>query len=381
MWEVLEAGIYMRIARKESPDVYRALVAELSRTIIPASIMGITFLVVGSYALWLGDNESVKFVTIVGGGGSVAKIITILLQLHRLRLSHELPGLGESKCWEMAHAIMTLIVSSSVSGMASLLFLSTYTPLHLLATALLFGYCAGVSTRLAPRPLIASTAIVIATVPAILYTLMTHDPSHSIVGLIFLLFLFGGIHSVMYIHHNSVRNISMRLDMEVLARNDPLTGLANRLGLREAFRQTLLSTKSIAIHCLDLDGFKAVNDNYGHAAGDMLLNIVAARLKNIVPEGATVARIGGDEFVVLQKIIHEEDESEQLRQLIDESLQMPFELPGVTVYMSASVGTTSCESISADLDFLLSIADRKLYICKRSRDHRELKFTNNRNVN
>lgn len=162
----------------------------------------------------------------------------------------------------------------------------------------------------------------------------------------------------------------MRLDMEVLARNDPLTGLANRLGLREAFRRTVMNTRLVAIHCLDLDGFKFVNDNHGHTAGDRVLSIAAERLKRIVPEGGTVARIGGDEFVVLQHIVHDVEESEYLRKLIDTSLQLPFELPGVTVHLSGSVGTASCESLTADLDDMINAADEMLYCCKRNR-HRE----------
>ena len=369
MFEGTEEGIFMRLIRKESPDVYRALVAELSRTLIPTSMMGITILVIGGYAFWNLVSIPVALATLMGGAGSVAKVMTILLQTHKLSLSSELPGLEESRRWELAHTIMTITVSSSVSGLASLMFLSAYTQLDLLATALLFGYCAGVSTRLAPRPVIASAAMVIATVPAIIFTFMTGETSHRIVAIIFVFFLLGGIHSVMYIHHNSVRNISMRLDMEVLARNDPLTGLANRLGLREAFRRTALNTRLLAIHCLDLDGFKDVNDNHGHASGDRVLNIVADRLKRIVPEGSTVARIGGDEFVVLQHIFHHVEEADELRNLLDTSLQLPFELPGVTVSMSGSVGTASSESLTADLDVMLSAADEMLYSCKRVRHH------------
>ncbi len=162
----------MRLIRKESPDVYRALVAELSRTLIPTSMMGITLLIIGSYAFWIQGSIPILLGTLMGGAGSIAKVIIILLQMHRLRLSSELPGLDKSKRWELAHTVMTVTVSSSVSLLSSLMFLSTHTQLHLLATALLFGYCAGVSTRLAPRPVIASTAMVIATIPAIIGTFM-----------------------------------------------------------------------------------------------------------------------------------------------------------------------------------------------------------------
>lgn len=358
--------MYVRFIRKDPPDVYRALVAELSRTLIPTSIMGMTIVLIGAYAFSLRNIDTLLFLTIMGGGGSVGKVFVILLQLRRNSFD-ELPGLGESRHWELAHITMTTVVSSSVGGLASLMFLSTFSELHLLATALLFGYCAGVSTRLAPRPLIASTAMIIAAVPTIICSYAVGSVSQRIVAVIFLLFLSGGIHSVIYIHRNSVRNISLRLDMERLARNDPLTGLANRLGLREAFRHILFTAGKITIHCLDLDGFKGVNDRYGHATGDEVLITVANRINRIVPEGTTVARIGGDEFVVLQKILHDEDESELLRELLNENLRLPFELSCATVHLSCSIGSASSCTSSADLDALLRAADDRLYESKRLR--------------
>lgn len=358
--------MYVRFFRQDPPDVYRALVAELSRTLIPTSIMGMTIVLIGAYAFSLRNIDTLLFLTIMGGGGSVGKVFVILLQLRRNSFD-ELPGLGESRHWELAHITMTTVVSSSVGGLASLMFLSTFSELHLLATALLFGYCAGVSTRLAPRPLIASTAMIIAAVPTIICSYAVGSVSQRIVAVIFLLFLSGGIHSVIYIHRNSVRNISLRLDMERLARNDPLTGLANRLGLREAFRHILFTAGKITIHCLDLDGFKGVNDRYGHATGDEVLITVANRINRIVPEGTTVARIGGDEFVVLQKILHDEDESELLRELLNENLRLPFELSCATVHLSCSIGSASSCTSSADLDALLRAADDRLYESKRLR--------------
>ncbi|MBZ6721251.1 GGDEF domain-containing protein [Klebsiella variicola] len=363
-------GISVRFISKESPDVYRALVAELSRTLIPTSMTGITFLAIGGYAFSLWGSDGLLFLTLIGGLASIAKVIVVFLQLRRSRISHEPPGWEESKNWELAHIIVTAVVSSSVGGLASLMFLATFSELHLLATVLIFGYCTGVFTRLAPRPWIASTAMTIAGVPAIICVYAVGDVSHRIVAVIFFFFLLSGIHSVIYIHRNSVRHISMRLDMEMLARNDPLTGLANRLGLREAFRRALFSAEKLAVHCLDLDGFKEVNDQYGHAAGDEVLMSVANRLNQIVPPGATVARIGGDEFVVLQKILHDESESDSLRELLRQNLRLPFALSCATVSLSGSVGTAISNMDSAELDALLRAADDKLYQSKRLRYQR-----------
>lgn len=357
----------LRFIRKDPIHVYRSLVAELSGTLVPTSMMGLTLVFIGSYAFMLRSSYALFFLTLFGGIGSLGKVFIILLQLRRIHFSHELPGLDESKNWEVAHSIMTVVVSSSVGGLASLMFLSTFYELHLLATALLFGYCAGVSTRLAPRPLIAGIAMIIAAVPTIICSYVTGGTSERIVAVIFFFFLLGGLHSVIYIHRNSVRNISIRLDMEKLAHNDPLTGLANRLGLREAFRLTLNTAGKLAIHCIDLDGFKGINDRYGHAAGDEVLITVANRLKELLPEEATAARIGGDEFVVLQKIHHDENESDSLKQLLNECLRLPFKLSYATVNLSGSIGSAVSDIFSADLDILLRSADDRLYMSKRLR--------------
>lgn len=88
-----------------------------------------------------------------------------------------------------------------------------------------------------------------------------------------------------------------------MARHDALTGLANRQFLREAFERLLDESQgkaTTAILNLDLDGFKAVNDAYGHPAGDLLLRRVAERLRACANENDVVARLGGDEFVVLR---------------------------------------------------------------------------------
>ena len=123
------------------------------------------------------------------------------------------------------------------------------------------------------------------------------------------------------------------------AMHDDLTGLANRVLLRERLQAVLArrgDQRAVAFY-LDLDGFKGVNDTYGHSAGDSVLRETARRLAAIVREGDTVARVGGDEFVVAGEVL-DVDEAGQIARRIGEALRPCIDLDGRSIRVSVSVG-------------------------------------------
>jgi diguanylate cyclase (GGDEF)-like protein len=154
---------------------------------------------------------------------------------------------------------------------------------------------------------------------------------------------------------------------EFRARHDMLTGLQNRSGLAKALETRFArraEPRRLALIYLDLDGFKTVNDTYGHMAGDRLLQLVAERLRGMLRSGDLVARIGGDEFIVLS----EQSETGQLlgfgERLIRE-ISLPYELDnrhGVAV--GASVGIALAPEHGRDMTSLLTAADAALYQAK-----------------
>jgi len=157
-----------------------------------------------------------------------------------------------------------------------------------------------------------------------------------------------------------------------LAHYDPLTGLANRAlfakdmerMLARAHRQRNLGHKAqLALLCLDLDRFKMVNDSYGHLAGDQLLIEVAARLKKCVRKGDAVARMGGDEFAIIQEVERAED-AQFLAGRIIEAMKAPFTLLGVRAEIGVSVGIAMAPGDAQDMNNLLSRADLALYRVK-----------------
>ncbi len=152
-----------------------------------------------------------------------------------------------------------------------------------------------------------------------------------------------------------------------MARHDMLTGLPNRLFFRERFDQALdrvLGKARIAVLCLDLDGFKVVNDTFGHPTGDALLRQVAARLSHVVSQTDTVARLGGDEFAIIRPLPEGAQAPSALAHRIVETLTEPFAIDNVTVVIGASVGIAFAPGDGTSAEELIKAADIALYRAK-----------------
>jgi diguanylate cyclase (GGDEF)-like protein len=163
------------------------------------------------------------------------------------------------------------------------------------------------------------------------------------------------------------------------ALHDALTGLPNRvLALDRAEQMLARSRRSntpVAALYVDIDGFKHVNDTFGHAAGDELLRIVAQRLRSVVREGDTAARLGGDEFVVLLEGATLDAGAELVAERMLEVLSLPYDLSnmgGRELTLSASIGIA--DGLRATADALLAEADVAMYEAKSSGKNRWIRF-------
>ena len=152
------------------------------------------------------------------------------------------------------------------------------------------------------------------------------------------------------------------------AMHDQLTGLANRALLEDRLNQALTHVRregaSVALLALDLDRFKQVNDTLGHAAGDLLVQEVGQRLKSLLRETDTVARIGGDEFAVIQSAPRTEGDVRRLCARIIEALGEPFTLNGREARVGVSVGAVMAGKETADASELIRKADITMYRAK-----------------
>ncbi|GJD97818.1 putative signaling protein [Methylobacterium iners] len=153
-----------------------------------------------------------------------------------------------------------------------------------------------------------------------------------------------------------------------IARQDPLTGLPNRLLLHERLKEALgrlhRNGEACAVLLIDLDRFKPVNDTLGHPMGDALLSKVADRLRSTVRPTDTVARIGGDEFVILQTGVREASDTQALARRIVDLVGRTYMVDGHLLSIGASVGVALAPNDGADVDKLLKNADLALYRAK-----------------
>jgi diguanylate cyclase (GGDEF)-like protein/PAS domain S-box-containing protein len=172
--------------------------------------------------------------------------------------------------------------------------------------------------------------------------------------------------------HGVTRDISERKAVEAkiafMAQHDPLTGLPNRAFFTDRLERALAASKRngnrTALMFLDLDRFKPVNDTYGHAVGDVLLQHAAARMTSCLRESDTVGRIGGDEFVVLLPLAEREDDALTVAKKLQNALKAPFEIEGRSLEVSCSIGIALYPEDGLDEIELAKNADTAMYWAK-----------------
>ncbi|SEM37421.1 PAS domain S-box-containing protein/diguanylate cyclase (GGDEF) domain-containing protein [Pseudomonas sp. ok272] len=160
--------------------------------------------------------------------------------------------------------------------------------------------------------------------------------------------------------------------LQYMAQHDHLTRLPNRELLRERLTGSLLKARKdggrLALLYVDLDHFKHVNDTYGHSIGDMLLQTVANRLQGCVRESDTVARIGGDEFVVLLDSVQAAEDAARVAIILRQALSQPMRLESHSLNILPSIGVALYPEHGSEEDQLFKHADEAMYAAKRLSD-------------
>jgi diguanylate cyclase (GGDEF)-like protein len=244
-------------------------------------------------------------------------------------------------------------------------------PLALMAGIGLANLVGGIASRNAGTPRYGILLICILTLPFALATMLSPVPFLFLIGLQTPIYTAGMIflllenHKILLELHHSERNNRQ------MAHHDLLTGLPNRALNLKLFSELLdgpwpetgSPASKLTVFCLDLDGFKGVNDRLGHAAGDAVLVAVANRLCASVRDGDYVCRLGGDEFVILLPNITD-DEAAVIARRIIARISQPFEFD-LAARVGASIGLASAPRDGITADELLSAADRAMYEAKR----------------
>jgi diguanylate cyclase (GGDEF)-like protein len=348
------------------PDHVRIeLIDMLFQTRVPLSIAGITLAIVSSYVAY-GDANPWFYVLAAAGAAVTIFRVASEIAYHRSK-GHRGFTIAQAERWERLYAWSSFVFAGLIGLLGALTFWAVNSAHQLLATALVFGYAAGIVCRISVRPAIALPALMLVALPTALSALARLDGNLAFYAAILIAFLLGSFETVRFTYRQNVEQISLRHEFSSLARHDALTGLANRLGLQERLAIVTARARAtgdlIAVHSVDLDRFKAVNDRYGHPVGDALLQAVAGRLSGILRDGDFAVRMGGDEFVVVQSVVDNREAAMLLGRRIIRTLSEPFFIDGLRLAVGASVGIAIGQDGDEPCD-LMPAADRALYASK-----------------
>ena len=354
--------------------VYRDLVAMLSTMALPIAGLGVLVLMVTGLLAWNWHDRVLAAI-----GVAIALITAWRLWLIARFLRHAIDNrsIMELRRWEWRYALGSHATAALLSalGVRALQF---HTPIvHMIVLSLMFTFGAGIVSRIAIRPAICVPSLVLATLP-IAIALGAHaafpnpDALHAelfaIESLLVLIVTGLSLQSIIHIYRSTIEHLGTKHELSLLALQDALTGLPNRLLLRNRFREEMRAVVVekclLALHFLDLDGFKAVNDRHGHPVGDMLLRRVAERLSLLVRDSDTVARLGGDEFVIVQSHIRHVEEAEVLARRILRQLSAPYNIGATQMTIGVSVGIAIAPLHGSAWEGLSRCADEALYLAK-----------------
>lgn len=179
----------------------------------------------------------------------------------------------------------------------------------------------------------------------------------------------GRVTSIMALVQDVSARVEIARQQQYMASHDALTGLYNRSAFHEQLERSLVLAgrvgTSVALLFIDLDGFKRINDEFGHQAGDEVLRIVARRLGHAVRDADTVARLGGDEFLVLLDADLTRELPQAIGQRILGALSQPMEVGGHPLCVGASIGVAMHPPLVGEIEVLMAAADQAMYAAKR----------------
>ena len=270
--------------------------------------------------------------------------------------------------------VVGLVWTSLLSAAAYLCVASGEWLLILLAGTSVASVIGGISSRNAGTPRYAIIVMCILTLPYAVATLLSPIPHLFIIGLQIPLYVIAVIVVLLENYRTLLDLYCAERENHWLAHHDLLTGLPNRAMQLKRFDELLRQgggQPTLTVFCLDLDGFKEINDRYGHAVGDAVLVAVADRLRDCVRDVDLLCRTGGDEFVILLPAVSSTEAAKAARRII-ECVSAPFDLSHATfipgpppVYVGISIGSASTPDDGNTTDQLLRSADRAMYQAKR----------------
>ncbi len=347
-------------------EVFLGLVTDLFSQVFTFALITAILAGIGGYVAITTEDATMAGLVVAGVVVGIVRVVSSMRQNGRFR--RDGMTLEQARRWERWFGGLTLLFALLLGLAGAQALLSDEYPSQMLMLTVLFAYGSGVASRLAMRPRIASGALIMTALPTIPALASHLTAPYVLMSFGFLSFLVGGLVIVRKNYAALIEQLLTRHEFARLARYDYLTGLPNRLMLREHLDHALAegSRGPIALHHVDLDRFKEVNDTHGHPTGDTLLKEFGQRLQLLLREGDIAARVGGDEFVVLQVGANGVDEVERLARRIVREAHTPFAIGGQLVSVGVSVGTALAPEHGSELEELIASANSALYQVKET---------------
>jgi diguanylate cyclase (GGDEF)-like protein len=351
-----------------SDPVYLEVIAGLYGTTTPAILVGVCQAMVGAIITYETGDVATAILTGLGVVVAIARVIGIFAFRHRV-VQKPLLDRAEAVIWERRYVAGSLVTALVLGVFAARSIVLGDAVCSVMAIGIGFGFGAGVVARLSLRPVAAFLDLVAVAAPAMVVTFMQPDLRHVGLGFLIAMYVAASFEMVRLSFNASIGQITLKRQFEQLARSDPMTGVFNRSVLAVDLPGMLADTAAagVAVHAIDLDRFKEANDRFGHPVGDALLKQVAGRLQALAASGDLLVRMGGDEFILVQRAVESMNDTEAMARRIVQSISAPYRIDGHTIELGVSIGIAVAPEDGRTAEALLSRSDKALYRAKENR--------------
>lgn len=351
-----------------SDAVYAEIIATLYGTLVPIVLTGFGLAIVGTIAARQTGDTLTASLTAFGVVFSLIRTLDVFA--YRRRVVGTPLARAEGVIWEWRYASGSVIMALIIGLFAARSLMLEDAICSVMAIGVGFGFGAGVVSRLSLRPITAIMDLGMIGFPVIVTAFLQRlDAPHVGLGLLMTIFMIGSFEMVRLSYKSTLNQMTLKQQFEQLSRTDPMTGLLNRSVLAIDLARIVAErgNRRVVVHAIDLDHFKAANDRFGHPVGDVLLRQVAARLQSVAGQGDLIVRMGGDEFILVQRSVSSRGEAERMVRRIFEEVSAPYCIEGHDIVIGASIGVAMSPEDGGSVEALLSRSDKALYQAKTQR--------------
>ncbi|WKA27159.1 GGDEF domain-containing protein [Bradyrhizobium roseum] len=362
-------GRFKSGAASISDAVYLEVIGNLYGTTVPILVAGGCQGIVGAISVSETGDRLSAALTVAGVVVAAIRLFGVLAFRNETR-RRPLRDRAEAVVWEWRYAAGSFTTALIIGLFAARSLFVGDAICLVMAIGIAFGFSAGIVARLSLRPVVALLGFAAVGLPLVAATFMkASDAPHIALGFMILVYVAAGLEMVRLSYENTLNQMSMKRKFEQLARIDPMTGLLNRSVLGTDLAEIVAGNGSAlaAVHAVDLDHFKTANDRFGHPVGDALLRQVAARLSSIAGSSDLVVRMGGDEFIVIQRAPQCRGDAELMAQRIFETISAPYRVGDHEIVIGASIGVALSPDHGRTVEALLTRSDAALYRAKERR--------------